>query len=380
MGQPNPSAILMTDGWNIDGMTNDQVLGGPVQQAAAARVPVCAVGLGETPADVDQRLLLDIASRTGGGYHFAGGGMSLGGDLLACHHALTGQSLGDLRGTVRQGQVASSPGFTVPAGHHRVTVTLSWPGSQLDVRVTDPAGRTVGAGYPGASITRGPGIAVVTVTNPAAGHWGLAVAGVQTAAGGEEFVASASTDGTTASPHRDTLVGSLSAPLDQTEQELRTARTVSAAVAVVLVVIWLLGRVVRLFRRSGGPTAPAAPAAYGQPAGQYPQPAFAPGPPQPGYPPPAPQGEFSSPAGWQPPPPPGYTQPAPPPGYAQPAFAGPGPAYPAPPGPAPRRGGSPARGCLGCLLSLVFVVDVMVLAGSAAALYLWTTPLLRYPG
>jgi uncharacterized protein YegL len=361
-GQPNPSVILMTDGWNNDGLSNDQVLGGPVQQAAAGRIPVCAVGLGETPADVDQRLLLDIAGRTGGGYHFVGGGAPLGGDLLACHHSLAGQSLGDLRGTVRQGQVVASPGFAVPAGHRRLTVTLSWPGSQLDARLTDPSGRPVGAGYPGASVVRGPNVAVVTVSNPAGGHWGLSVAGLQTAAAGEQFVASASTDGATARPHRDTLAGALSAPLDETEQQLRLTRTVTAIVAGALVVLWLLGLVTRPFRRRGRD--PAAPA---------PQPALAGVPAQPGYPGSQPGYPGSQPS-YAPPPPSGYAVPT-----WQPPQAGPPTSAGQPVGPAARRA-SPARGCLGCLLWLVFVVDVLVLGGSAAALYLWTAPLLTYPG
>jgi hypothetical protein len=360
-GQPNPSVILMTDGWNNDGLSNDQVLSGPVQQAAAGRVPVCAVGLGETPADIDQRLLLDIADRTGGGYHFVGGG-ALGGDLLACHHSLAGQSLGDLRGTVRQGQVVPSPGFDVPAGHRRLTVTLSWPGSQLDARLTDPSGRPVGAGYPGASVARGANVAVVTVSNPAGGHWGLAVAGVQTTPAGEQFVASASTDGATASPHRDALAGALSAPLDETEQELRLTRTATAVVAGALVVLWLLGLVTRPFRRRG--RSAATPAL---------QPALAGAPPQPGYQGPQPAQPGAQP-GFAPPPPAGYAVPT-----WQPPPRGPATGAGQPAGPAPRRG-SPARGCLGCLLWLVFVVDVLVLAGSAAALYLWTAPLLTYPG
>src|SRR5437764_1038375 len=41
--QPNPSIILLTDGWNNDGMSNDEVLRGPVAAAASARVPVCTV-------------------------------------------------------------------------------------------------------------------------------------------------------------------------------------------------------------------------------------------------------------------------------------------------------------------------------------------------
>jgi VWA domain-containing protein len=395
-GEPNPSIILMTDGWNNTGMTNDEVLSGPARAAAASRIPICGIGLGATPADVDQRLLLDIAGRTGGGYHFVGAGAPLGGDLLACHHSLAGLSLGDVRGVVHQGQVAASPGFAVPAGHHRLTVTLSWPGSQLDARLTDPAGRVVGARYAGASIVRGPGIVVMTIANPAPGQWGLSVVGVQTATAGDQYVASASTDGATATPHRDVLVGSGAAPLDQVEQELRLARTISAVVAAALVVLWLLSLIGRmLFGRRGRRTPPPAVTgvpAYGPTAGQYPpQPGYAPRPAQPGYPPAAPQAGFPPAAAPQPgaaPPPPGgwvtapggiqagpVGTPSPPSGYAvpagQPAFA-PVPYTP----PAQRSGG---RGCLGCLLWLAFFVDLLVLGGSAGALYLWATPLLTMP-
>lgn len=354
-GQPNPSIILMTDGWNNDGMTNDEVLSGAVRQAAAARIPVCAIGIGETPSDVDQRLLIGVASRTGGGYHFVGGGAPLGGDLLACHHSLAGQSLGDVRGSVRQGQAFAGPGFDVPAGRHRLTVTLSWPGSQLDMRVTDPAGKAVGSGYPGAAIARGPGYAVLTVTNPAPGHWGLGVVGIQTAAGGEQFVASASTEGTTASPHRDALVGSVSAPLDDTETRLQLARTVSAAVAVLLVAVWLVGLVTRPLQRRRRPVVAGSQPAY-VPPGQY--------PPSPPAAVPAPAPAVLGPA-YTPPPPSGYAlQPG------QPAYVG-----AASPVPASQR-----QGCLGCVLWLVFALDLLVLGSSAAALYLWTTPLLTFPG
>src|SRR5215471_1500452 len=205
-GQANPSIIMLTDGWNNTGMTNGEVLTGPIQRAASGKVPICTIGLGETPADVDQRLLLDIASRTGGGYRYVDGTSPLGGDLLACQQSLAGELLTEQRGTVRQGQVAQGQGFTMPAGHHRLSVTLNWPGSQLDLRVTDPAGKAVGQGYPGASITRSTGLAVLTVSNPAAGHWGLGVAGLQTAAGGEVYVATAATDGATGAPHRDAVL------------------------------------------------------------------------------------------------------------------------------------------------------------------------------
>jgi Mg-chelatase subunit ChlD len=399
--QPNPSIILLTDGWNNDGMSNDEVLRGPVAAAASARVPVCTVGLGQAPADVDQRLLLDIAGRTGGGYHFVSGDSPLGGDLLACHQSLAGETLSEQRGTVRQGQTVQGQGFAVPAGHHRLSVTLSWPGSQLDMRVTDPSGKAVGAGYPGASVTRGAGVAVLTVANPAAGRWGLNVVGVQTAAAGEAFVATAATEGATGGPHRDAVLGAGLAPLDATQQQLLLTRNVTAVIAGVLVVLWLLGLITRPFRRRRYRPAPPVstvvqPGPYGGP--QPGQPAYPQYPPQAPYPPAAPQGGYPPPA-WTPPPPspgpvpqagaapappapgvytPGYTPPPVPAGYpVQPAYASTGPAaMPQPPQARASRSG----GCLGCLGWLVFVTDVIVLGASAAALYLWSTPLLTFPG
>lgn len=395
-GQANPSIIMLTDGWNNTGMSDDEVLSGPVQRAATGKVPICTIGLGETPADVDQQLLLNIASRTGGGFRYVDGTSPLGGDLLACHQSLAGELLAEQRGTVTQGQVAPSQGFTVPAGRHRLSVTLSWPGSQLDLRVTDPAGRAVGQGYPGASITRGAGFAVLTVSNPAAGHWGMGIAGVQTAAGGDLFVATAATEGATGAPHRDAVRGSGAAPLDETVQRLVLVRNVTAVVAGALVVLWFLGLITRPFRRRGRRAAPATtvvvppgpPGAYGpqqwqpsQPGGYPPGAGYPPaggyppapgGPPQPTVAAPAagpPQGTFG----------PSYTPPAPS-GYVPGAAQQPYYATPAVAPVQPATSSARSGGCLGCLGWLVFVVDVLALGLSVGALYLWSTPLLTFPG
>jgi hypothetical protein len=381
-GQANPSVVLLTDGWNNDGMTNAEVLSGPVQRAVTERVPICTVGIGRAPADVDQRLLLDIAGRTGGGYRFVSGGSPLGGELLACQQSMAGQVLAEQRGNVRQGQVAPGQGFTVPAGRQRLAVTLSWPGSQMDLRVTDPAGKAVGPGYPHAAIARGAGVAVLTVTSPAAGHWGLAVAGVQTAAGGEQFVATASTEGATAGPHRDAMVGTGTAVLDETQQRLLLVRNVSAVVAGALFALWLLGLITRPFRRrpqrraapmtpamAAGYSPSAGPAGYGPPPGPPGYGAPPPGPagypagvqlPQPGgyppaalpqatYPPQATQAVPPAQPAYLPPPAPGAPwTPPPPPGAAVPpaipagSVPPPGGYQPAPPAPAPPGGYPPA--------------------------------------
>jgi hypothetical protein len=48
--------------------------------------------------------------------------------------------------------------------------------------------------------------------------------------------------------------------------------------------------------------------------------------------------------------------------------------------PAQRSSSARSGGCVGCLGWLVFVGDVLLLGASAAALYLWSKPLLTFPG
>src|SRR5205823_1300243 len=116
-GQSNPAVVLLTDGWNNTGMTDDQVLAGPVAAAASQHTPICTIGIGQSPLDVDQNLLWEIAQRTNAGYYFVGDGLtSLQPDLLACHDSSTRNLVADLRGSVSQGAKSSPGGFNVGGG------------------------------------------------------------------------------------------------------------------------------------------------------------------------------------------------------------------------------------------------------------------------
>jgi uncharacterized protein YegL len=312
-GAPNPSIVLMTDGWNNTGMTNDEILSGPVQEAVKRQIPICSIGVGQSRSDVDQVLLEKISTRTGAPLRFVDDGVSLGADMIACHGALTGQLLTDARGTVKKGETRKLSGFTVPAGKQRAVFSLTWPGSDLDLQLTDPGGKPVAAGYPGAKVSRAPGLVMVTMTNPPAGAYQAAVVGKQTAAGGEFFSVAAATDGTTPTMHRDHAVAS-AAPIDDVQRNLRIVEIVCAVLLVVFVLVLLVRWVRRLFRGN--------------------RPAPAPAPPVP-------------------------------------------PAQPGVPTPAPVQ--SSGGGCGTCLLWCLIVLDALVLAGTAGALWLWETPLLGLP-
>ena len=263
---PNPSIVLITDGWNNTGMTNDEIISGPVQKAAAAHIPICTIGIGQSPADVDQNLLTEIAQKTGGGYYFVGDGVSLQPDVEACHHSLHRQLLADLRGKVTQGQTVKAGAFSVPPGKTSLVVTLSWPGSTLGLELTDPSGRPISSGYPGAQTTGAAGLLTLTIANPQAGQYTANVRGTQTAASGDPFSVSASTDGTTSTPHMDAVVGGLVAnPSDVVLDRLTLARNIGIGILVVL----MLWAVVARFRRpkvaAVAPAVPAPPAQPGMP-------------------------------------------------------------------------------------------------------------------
>ncbi|MDQ6878439.1 MAG: VWA domain-containing protein [Candidatus Dormibacteraeota bacterium] len=316
-GAPNPAIVLITDGWNNTGMTNAEVLSGPTQRAAAQKIPICTIGIGQSHADVDQPLLTSISNKTGGGYYFVGDGISLQSDMLACHHSLGRQLLADLRGYVQQGQTVQAGVITVPAQKTSLLVTLSWPVGALSMRLTDPSGRTVAGGYPGARVSNSPGLETVSVSNPPAGTYKASVAGEKTAAAGDPFSVAASSDGVTASPHHDTVTIVQANNSDVVLDRIYLVRNVGFAILALLLALAVFSRLRRPKLRPA-----AAPVAYQ----------------------------------------------APPPGAPVPV-----PAPQAPPEPAS------GFGCGGCLWWMFFGLAVLVVGAAYGALWLWQTPILTMP-
>jgi hypothetical protein len=252
-GKPGAGIVLLTDGWNNTGMTNDQILSGPVTTAASRGVPICAIGLGQSPFDVDQALLSQVAGRTGGDYYFVADRVSLGADMLSCHHAEHGQKVVDFRGRVIPAQAVAGPQFAVPGGKHRLSLTLNWPGSDLDLELRDPSGKLVGSGL--GKLSKQPGLVAVSVANPAAGNWTFRVIPRDVTPAGEDFFVSGATDGTTAGQHFDSVVrgsgsgttGPLADVRNRTRQ-LVTAGAIVAGLAILLMTVRGLARRLRMKR------------------------------------------------------------------------------------------------------------------------------------
>jgi len=78
---------------------------------------------------------------------------------------------------IGQGEQQAVGTAHVASGQEQLQINLQWPGSTLELLVTDPQGRLVDASYPGARWVREPTRVQLTVSDPLPGDWSLAVVG-----------------------------------------------------------------------------------------------------------------------------------------------------------------------------------------------------------
>lgn len=169
--------ILLSDGMTNEGLGPSEILNGPVQDAAAAGTCIYTVGFGD-PGDLDENLLRQIASASGcGEYYYASDAYQLGKIYIELRHRSLGQVVASVSGDVQQGQTTPPQPFDVPPQQGELNITLTWPGSTLDLVVTDPQGRTVDETYPGVSLVPYARFVYMIIQNPVAGAWTLSVFG-----------------------------------------------------------------------------------------------------------------------------------------------------------------------------------------------------------
>jgi hypothetical protein len=182
--------LLLSDGQANAGVTDpDAIIAGPVQRAKDAGVQINVIGFGE-PGDLNEDLLERIASETGGEYTLANSssiGNSIASLFIKYQMKATHTVLGEYSGTVSQGAVTSAGQFTVPLSGNLTTV-LNWPGSELELRFTDPKGTEVASGYPGLSVSTGRPLSVY-IDGAAPGTWTVSVYGKQVSMDEEPYYA-----------------------------------------------------------------------------------------------------------------------------------------------------------------------------------------------
>jgi hypothetical protein len=179
--------ILLSDGLTNEGLPPEDILRQPVDRAKNAGVKIYTVGFGDA-GDIDEDLLRRIASETGGEYYRVEDATKLENLYIRIGISSTSASvLAEMSGDVAQGETADAGYCEVPKATGLLQGVLNWPGSEMELRLTDPKGTVVATGYPGlrAGSTARP--VQMFVSNPMAGRWHVEVYGKQTSMPREPF-------------------------------------------------------------------------------------------------------------------------------------------------------------------------------------------------
>jgi len=181
--------ILLSDGVRTVGMTESEVLAGPVVEAKRKHIKIFTVGFGEV-GDLAPDFLQEIADATGGEYQLADAtsvANGVAGKFVFAQVSATQDVLAEHEGAVAQGETVEAGTFAVPDAGGDVQAVLLWPGSELTLDLTDPAGTKVGPGYPGYQQSTATGPAQIVIENAKAGTWTSSVYGQDVSMAEEPF-------------------------------------------------------------------------------------------------------------------------------------------------------------------------------------------------
>lgn len=178
----NKVIILMTDGQ--DGNTSKTLES--TKNAASKKIKIYTIGFGD---DVDEELLRDIASQTGGEYQYANSENTMGiiGSFMYAQHSTNADVITQMEGAVSEGETSSSKTFEVDGTNGDLILNTAWPGSFLDTILKDPNGRVVDENYPNATTDETKIPSTIIVKNPIKGTWSVAVKGIETSYEDEPF-------------------------------------------------------------------------------------------------------------------------------------------------------------------------------------------------
>jgi len=195
--------VFLSDGLDTMGNSNSSILD-LARVAAANDIKIYTIGFGAF-GDFDEALLKEMASITGGEYahedpsSLSSATVGLFRVMMKAQISATGQVLAEKIGTVAQGQISDAVGFTTDA-YGNVQLVLYWPGSTLELKITDPSGVEVTEGYPGYSIQSDETLVQVSIEGAKAGDWDMSVYGADVSMAEEPFFVIAGFQETDAPP------------------------------------------------------------------------------------------------------------------------------------------------------------------------------------
>ena len=194
--------VFLSDGLSNTGGSRADILS-LVDQAAAENIKIYTIGFGPS-GSLDEGLLREIASRTGGSYshedssNISSAAVGLYAAMMNAQLEATSQVLHSVVGSVKQGETDSAGTFDVTR-NGTVQLYLYWPGSVLDLRLTDPDGTQVADGYTGYTVDTSSIPTAVILQGAKQGTWRMDVYGREVSMADEPYYAVAAFNETQAS-------------------------------------------------------------------------------------------------------------------------------------------------------------------------------------
>jgi len=194
--------FFLSDGLDTVGNDTDEIVD-VAKEAGDQGIDIITIGFGDAQS-IDEGLLKRIADATPRGeYSLVDPNVAVGliGRFASAQVARSGATvLYETMGAVSEGETVPAGSTSVPAEYGNLEVTLAWPGSDMDVVLTDPSGAAVAEGYPGYSVVKTERTAQVKVQGAKPGDWGFEVVGIETSMDEEPFYLLAAHRETTGTP------------------------------------------------------------------------------------------------------------------------------------------------------------------------------------
>lgn len=193
LGEDGPRLmVFLSDGLSNVGGSEAEIID-LAEQAADEDIKIYTIGFGPS-GNLDEDLLQEIADITDGQYshedssNISSAAVGLFATMMNARLQATSEVLHSIIGAVGQGGTSDAGSFDITK-NGTVQVYLYWPGSILDMLLTDPDGVKVGEGYSGLTIDTSTIPTSITIDNAKQGTWNMAVYGQEVSMVEEPFYA-----------------------------------------------------------------------------------------------------------------------------------------------------------------------------------------------
>ncbi len=167
--------ILLSDGQSNTGLSNEEIIHGPVAEARRVGVKIYTVGFGDK-SNLDEDFLRRVADSTNGQYKYANRTFELENIYIGIRQKYIGKTIASFKGKVSAIKATKNIGvIDLSKKVGELHGILNWYGAPLNAKLIDPDGVEVDDSYIGASLFNDKKPNYYVIRNPKPGLWLVAV-------------------------------------------------------------------------------------------------------------------------------------------------------------------------------------------------------------